>query len=198
MEKAKNKIKAFYTKQKSSKKFKGKPLTTQKSGSRNVSQLPDSDTVVFQVDVHVGRDEISSPQKLFAGNDEREHQLPPHEPDDQIEELHEAPHVEDLQNDIPTPKKEAYQILRDEHISPTRHPRIAKELIALKTLSKQVAKAPKKVKKAILSPEGITKKNQMCLYIGKKCWNAQTEYFCSKKHKSIEGQAEERNESICT
>jgi hypothetical protein len=67
-----------------------------------------------------------------------------------------------------TPHKETNTLLRDSHISPTRHPAVAKELVALNTLAQHVANAPKNIKRKILQNAQGVKKQRMIAYLSKK------------------------------
>jgi hypothetical protein len=49
-----------------------------------------------------------------------------------------------------TPEKETFEMLRRHNISPLKTPEVSQELIALKTLAKQVSKAPKSIRVKLL------------------------------------------------
>lgn len=54
---------------------------------------------------------------------------------------------------LTTPEKEAHDLMRSENISPTKQPRIAKELVAFNALASHVSSASKKVKMELLSTQ---------------------------------------------
>lgn len=116
------------------------------------SLSPDTDirTHELQVEIHVPSEQLLA------------------EPvDEHLEPNNEIQVTEQVNKDIPTPKREAFKFLRDEKLSPTKIPTIAKELIAYKVLSEQVSRAPKKVKKLLLSPQGVNKKSRSASRIAK-------------------------------
>ena len=68
-----------------------------------------------------------------------------------------VPFQRDVESSLTTPQKEANAFMRENKLSPSKHPNLAKELTAYNTLAKQLSSAPKSLRKKILVKKGNKK-----------------------------------------